>query len=379
MSKVGRRLGRTGLALTIDAALQAVADAGLTPRDIDGVTSWPGFSALNPAFSPVAIHQVKEALRLELNYYCGGAEAPGQLSAVMNAAMAVTCGQARHVLVFRTLTESSGQGSAGRGPSQGSLQTRLRDRWQWLIPFAPSAANWSAMYAQVRMREFGLTRTQLGAIAINARRNAGLNAAAIYRDPLTMEDYLTSRMISTPLCIYDCDVPIDGSAAVIVSAIDAARHLPRPPIRIEAMSGALYGRDSWDQRSDLTGMASDDAGPRLWARTEFKPRDVDVLQLYDGFSIFTLMWLESLGFCERGESGAFVEGGARIALEGEFPLNTAGGQLAAGRLHGYGLLHEACLQLWGRAAGRQVPDDPQVAVVGVGGGPLASCLLLARS
>jgi acetyl-CoA acetyltransferase len=114
----------------------------------------------------------------------------------------------------------------------------------------------------------------------------------------------------------------------------------------------------------------------LWRRTQLRPADVDVAELYDGFSFLTLAWLEALGFCGKGESGPFVEGGARIALDGELPLNTQGGQLSGGRLHGYGFLHEACVQLWGEGGERQVPGSPQVAVAAAGGGPLAGCLLL---
>jgi acetyl-CoA acetyltransferase len=125
-------------------------------------------------------------------------------------------------------------------------------------------------------------------------------------------------------------------------------------------------------------MAARDAAATLWARTDLKPSDVDVACLYDGFSFLALVWLEALGFCGRGEGGPFVEGGKRIAIDGELPLNPHGGQLSAGRLHGYGLLHEACIQLWGDGGDRQVAGAPEVAAVGVGGGPLCGCMLLTR-
>jgi acetyl-CoA acetyltransferase len=127
-------------------------------------------------------------------------------------------------------------------------------------------------------------------------------------------------------------------------------------------------------------MASRDAGAALWANTELRPGDVDVAELYDGFSFLTMAWLEALGFCGKGEGGPFVEGGSRIALDGELPLNTNGGQLSSGRLHGYGFLHEACIQLWGEGADRQVTRPggrrPEVAVAAAGGGPLAGAMLL---
>jgi acetyl-CoA acetyltransferase len=195
---------------------------------------------------------------------------------------------------------------------------------------------------------------------------------------MDLEDYLAARMISTPLCLFDCDVPVDGATACIVSRAELARDLSRPPVRVEAAGCALRGRPSWDQFDDLTTMALRDAAAMLWERTDLRPADVDVAQLYDGFSFITLAWLEALGFCGKGEGGAFVEGGERIALEGELPLNTQGGQLSAGRLHGYGLLHEAVVQLRGAGGARQVPGDPRVAVAAAGGGPLGGCLLLVR-
>jgi acetyl-CoA acetyltransferase len=125
-------------------------------------------------------------------------------------------------------------------------------------------------------------------------------------------------------------------------------------------------------------MAMVDAATQMWDRTDLRPADVDVAQLYDGFTFLTLAWLEALGLCARGESGPFVDGGDRIALDGALPLNTYGGQLSAGRLHGHWALHEACTQLRGDAGARQVPGRPEVAVVSNGGGPMAGCALLTR-
>jgi len=147
---------------------------------------------------------------------------------------------------------------------------------------------------------------------------------------------------------------------------------------VNALGTALRGRPSWDQFDDMTTFAARDAAASMWERTDLRPQDVDLAELYDGFSILTMVWLEELGFCAKGESGPFVEGGGRIALSGELPLNTAGGQLSAGRLHGFGLLHEACLQLRGEGGDRQVPGGPKVAAVAAGGGPIAGCLLLTK-
>jgi acetyl-CoA acetyltransferase len=250
---------------------------------------------------------------------------------------------------------------------------------QWLLPFdVVSGANRMALYAQRHFYEYGTTREQLGAVATTFREHAGRNPTAVYREPLTMEQYLDARMISTPLCLYDCDVPIDGSTAIVVSTAGYAPDCPQPAVGIEAAGVALHSRPAWDQWEHLTAVAGRDAATQLWSRTDLRPEDVSVAELYDGFSILVLLWLEALGFCAPGESGAFVEGGTRIGLGGELPLNTHGGQLSAGRMHGFGLLREACEQLRGHAGDRQV-RDAEVALVSNGGlGPLAGCLLLTR-
>jgi acetyl-CoA acetyltransferase len=215
-------------------------------------------------------------------------------------------------------------------------------------------------------------------IALNGRANAGRNPKAVYRDPMSLDDYLGARMISTPFCLFDCDVPVDGSTAVVVSAVEHASAVDHPVARVEAVGSALRGRPSWDQWDDMTTMAARDAAAHLWSRTDLKPADVDVAELYDGFSWLAMCWLEALGFCGHGESGPFIEGGKNIALDGEIPLNTNGGQLSSGRLHGFGFIHEAVLQLRGEGGERQVPGMPEVAAVANGGGPIAGCMLLTR-
>jgi acetyl-CoA acetyltransferase len=335
-----------------------------------------------PGFSGVGVVELQDALRLELDWYNGGLENPGQLGSVITACAAVSAGFADHVLCFRTVTEGSAQGEKGRSSvtfgGRGDV-FRASGFLEWTLPFgAPSAANWIAMCAQRHFHEYGTTREQLAQIALNARKNAALNPQAIYREPMTMEDYLSARMITTPFCLYDCDVPADGSTAFVVSRADSAADLRRRPVQVEAVGSAIHGRPSWDQWDDLTTMALRDAAAMLWSRTDLSPADVDVAELYDGFSFITLAWLEALGFCGKGEGGPFIEGGQRIARDGEIPLNTHGGQLSAGRLHGYGFLHEACLQLWQEAGERQVAGPPEVAVAGAGGGPLGGCLLLTR-
>jgi acetyl-CoA acetyltransferase len=387
-SDIGRRLGRSDIDLTIEAAVAAIADAGLTRDDIDGLSTYPGMGAGTGGFSGPTTPDVQDAMGLSLNWHDGGGEGAGQMRAVMAASLAVAAGLARHVLVYRTVTEGTAQGTGGRqgiggGGGGGGGMPRFGSFMQWSLPFgAVSAANWIAMVGQRRIHEFGLTREQLGQIALNGRRNAGLNPKAIYRDPMSMDDYLAARIITTPLCLFDCDAPCDGSTAVIVSHRDGAADLDHPAVHINAVGTALRGRPSWDQFDDMTTMAARDAGASMWERTELTPADVDTAQLYDGFSVLTMVWLEALGFCGRGESGPFVEGGSAIARDGLLPLNTAGGQLSGGRLHGFGFIHEACVQLRGEGGPRQVVRPggrhPEVAAVANGGGPIAGSMLLTR-
>jgi acetyl-CoA acetyltransferase len=376
MSPVGRRTGIAGIELTTTAARAAIADAGLRAADIDGITS----------MGDTPISAAAQALGIDAAWRGGGFDTGGLLSPVMSAFVAVATGRARHVLVYRTVQMIGGSILPQPGAAATSAPSRPGDQpvplpsLDWVGPLltmhAYSAANWVAMHCRRHMHLYGTTREQLGWLAVNSRRNAARNPAAAYQDPITLEDYLEARPISDPLGLLDCDVPVDGSVAVVVSASDRADDGPHPPVRVEAIGGAS-GDGAWDQRPDYPRMASADAAAEMWNRTDLTPRDVDVAELYDGFTFLTFAWLEALGLCGEGEAGPFVEGGHRIALDGDLPLNTYGGQLSAGRMHGYWVLHEAVLQLRGTAGGRQVPGA-EVAVVSVGGGPIAGCVLLTR-
>ena len=383
-SEIGRRLYRDPLELSLDACLAAIEDAGLTTKDIDGLSTYPGPMDTPAGFSGAGAYEVIDALRLNVGWYGSGLETSGQLGSVINACMAVASGLANHVVCFRSVYEGSAQGQKGRsavmpGGSGGGGGFKAAGFMQWnLVYSAPSAAIWIALFAQRHFHQYGTTREQMAWIALNARRNAALNPNAIYREPMTIDDYFDQRMISTPFCLYDCDVPCDGATAFVVSRVDRARDLRKPPLRIEAVGAALHGRPSWDQFDDLTIMPNRDAGAQLWTRTDLKPSDVQLAELYDGFSWLTMSWLEGLQLCGRGESGPFIEGGERIARDGVLPLNTHGGQLSGGRLHGYGFLHEAAVQMWGEAGERQVPRQPEVAVAAAGGGNTCGCLLLVR-
>ncbi len=329
------------------------------------------------------IHQAALRLGVEANWWGGGFDTGGLLSPVMSACKAVTSGQARHVVVYRTVQMMGGsilpspESASVKEDQSASAPIPVID---WMGPLltmhAYSAANWVAMHCRRHMHLYGTTKEQLGWIAVNARKNAGLNPLAAYREPLSLDDYFDGRLISDPFGLYDCDVPVDGSIALVVSRSEHAAGLDHRAIRVEAYGGSS-GEGGWDQRPDYPAMASSDAASEMWGRTSLTPADVDLAELYDGFTFLTLAWLEALGLCRQGDSGPFVEGGGRIALDGDLPLNTYGGQLSAGRMHGYWVLHEAVLQLRGEAGRRQVANA-QVAVAAAGGGPIAGCLLMTR-
>jgi len=378
-SQIGRRIGRNGIDLAIEASLRAIEHAGLDADAIDGVASYPGPVLAEAGFAGATTHDIRDALGLRTSWHVSGVETSGQIGTLLDACAAVATGRATHVLCFRSVWEATAQASVGRAKALTEHSALASGHGEFRMPFgAASAANWIAMYAQRYMHEFGLTREQLAQIPLNARRNAARNPNAIYREPMTLDDYLSARMISWPFGLYDCDVPCDGATAVIVSSRDASAGLDRDPNAIEAAGSALYQRHSWDQRSDLTTMAAHDVGHQMWEQTSLTPADVDFAELYDGFSYLTTQWIEALGFCEHGAVGNFLAEPERFALDGELPINTHGGQLSAGRLHGYGFVHEACLQLWGEAGERQIPKDVEIAAVGIGGGPEGGCMLLRR-
>ena len=377
-SEIGRRLGRPPLALVRDAVTEALADAGLGAADIDGLATSPGPIAGPPnGYTFGGIADLTELLGVQPTWFTSSPESMGHIGPVIDGSLAIAGGLCRHVLVVRATWETTHGELVRRGELPRPAGGRLTGASAWQAPFgALSPANWIAMQATNHMATYGTTREQLGAIALNARANAARNPEAIYRDTMTMDDYLSARLISTPFGLYDCDVPCDGAVAVVVSHVDVAADLRRPPIRIEASGTAMTERFSWDQGTMIHEPMVAGPAAHVWTRTDLEPHDVDVAQLYDGFTFNCLSWLEALGFCEEGEGGPFLEGGERIALDGELPLNTGGGQLSEGRLQGYGLLYEAVLQLRGEGGERQVPNDPQIAAVSTGGGHPGGVLLL---
>lgn len=377
MSAIGRRRSESGLRLTLDSIKAAVNDAGLTMADIDGIASFPGpVVEPLPGFAGPDMWVVADALRLKLTWQQAGFLGAAQIGPMIAAIHAIAAGLCRHVVVFRTTTEGSGQGG---GPRTGMFDGKEAVAAPYDFDSAVgmvSPVSMFAFYAQRYMSEFGLTREQLAWLAIVERANAARNPWAVYQEPLDLETYMCSPMISSPLCLYDCDVPVDASTAFVVSAIEAVPDL-RAPVRVNAVSTAMNGRPHYTEWEDMTTMVSVELAKQLWTRTELTVDDIDTAQLYDGFSIITLLWLEALGFCDRGEGGAFIDGGERISLGGTIPVNTWGGQMSAGRLHGLGYPAEAMRQLRGEADARQVPDA-EVAIAGVGAAHWGGAMLLTR-
>ena len=378
-SAIGRRLMRDPLSLAVDACLEAVADAGLALDDIDGLSTYPGSAGMG--MSEGGVTALEEALRLRPTWINGGGDLPGPGGAVIAAMLAVASGLCRHVLCFRTVWEATYAAlglrqAAGGGGGVGAGARVSGSLHEWRMPFgAPSAAHWIGMNANQYLHRYGAPREMLGWIALNGRANAARNPAAIYREPMTMDDYLSARPITSPFGLYDCDVPCDASIAVVVSDAAVAPDLPQPAVRVEAVGTQITARVSWDQDTlthepQVLGQAA-----HLWTRTGLRPADVDLALIYDGFTFNAISWIEALGFCGLGEAKDWLDGGRRIALDGEVPVNPHGGQLSEGRTHGFGFLYEAVAQLRHEAGDRQVPGA-RTAVVTTGGGTPSGVLLL---
>ncbi|MDT5259925.1 MAG: hypothetical protein QOD10_5005 [Mycobacterium sp.] len=371
MSPIGRRLMQPPLALTVQACEAAIADAGLTFADIDGLSTYPG--AINVGgFGEGGVTALEAALGIRPTWHNGAMETFGPGGSVIAAMLAVAGGLTRHVLCFRTVWEAT----HNELMKQGKITPSMGRMAGWQMPFgATSAAHTLAMNAQRHFHRYGTTKETLGWIALNQRANAELNPSAVYRTPMTMDDYLDARPITTPFGLYDCDVPCDGAIAVIVSAVDAARDLAKPPVLVEAVGTQIIERIDWDQSTLTHEPQVLGQSAHVWTRTSLRPADVDVAELYDGFTMNCLSWIEALGFCGIGEAKEFLDGGKNIARDGLLPLNTHGGQLSHGRTHGMGLLHEAVSQLRGEAGDRQVAGA-RVGVVSSGGLTPSGVLLL---
>ncbi len=238
---------------------------------------------------------------------------------------------------------------------------------QYEAPYGNVLIGAYAMAAQRHMHEYGTTSEQLAEIAVAVRGHAKLNPKAMYRDPITVEDVLASRMIADPLHKLDCCVISDGGGAVIMTTAERARDLKKPPVYILGAGGS---QTHWNiaQMPDFTRTSAELAGKEAFGRAGVTPADIDTIQFYDSFTITVLLLLEDLGFCAKGEGGAFVEGGT-LQLGGKLPLNTDGGGLSSCHpgMRGIFLLIEAARQLRGEAGEAQVPDAKLALACGSGG------------
>ncbi|HXY94536.1 MAG TPA: thiolase family protein [Acidimicrobiia bacterium] len=372
-STVGRNTGLSSEELTIQATNAALEDSGLTVHDIDGITS-VGTEPLQDGWM----------LGIEpLKWWASGMMVPAFAFSAAQAIAAVAAGFCHTVLALRVIkqqpsAQAMAAGTAARDNPMVALQLggALGDR-QWLAPFgAGSPTQWAGLLTRRHMEEFGTTEEQFGHHIIAQRYHASLNDDAIFRDPLTMDEYLASRYVSKPLRILDCDYPVDSGAAVIFTTEDRARDLHQPVVLVEASAITSIRDLNFEILEDMARTAPAEAARQLWSRTDLKPTDVDTAHLYDGFSVITFQWLEALGFCPPGQAGPFVEAG-NTRLGGSLPVNTDGGACNVGRRHGANFCIEATRQLRGQCGERQV-DGAEVSVFTTAVGPFAAAFLLTK-
>lgn len=354
--------GVTALQLHADAAAAALADAGLALADVDGLlTCGEGIDVLH-------VVRVAEYLGLRPTWFdstfTGGS---AWETFVEHAALAIAAGHCETALVVYGSTQRSDRGRR--------LGTETRGRAvgprQFEVPFGANTVAEYALAARRHMHELGTTPEQLAAVAVATRRHAADNSAALYREPISVDDVLASRPIAEPLHLLDCCVVTDGGGALVLTSLERARSLRKEAIRILGAGSAL-GSMTVSQAGDLTDIPARRAGELAYRRAGLRPADVDVAQVYDSFTITVLLQLEALGLCPRGEAGAWVEAGG-MDVGGAVPTNTDGGGLSANHpgMRGVFLLVEAVRQLRGEAA-RQV-EGAEVALCSGTGGLLSSC------
>jgi acetyl-CoA acetyltransferase len=372
-SEVGRNTGRSEGSLAIEACAKAIGDAGLTPSQVDGIAAWP--DRVSSVFEGPPISYVYRALGLDsVRYWQAFGAGPGQLSSIIGGTHAIAAGAADVVLCYRAHLRQETRFYVPGGVDTQTVSGDMALR----VPYGlPGGTPRYALWAQRHAYERGYTDEDRGQVVLTCREHAQLNPRAVwYGKPLTMEEYLRSDVIASPLRILDCDMPIDGAVAAVLVAASRVPDLPKRPIYLNAMAsatGPTLDAESW---ADMSVMASRYAADEMWAMTELGPADVDVAQIYDGFSSLTLSWLEDMGFVERGEAGDFLREG-RGGLGSDLPICTDGGSLGGGRLHGFSKLAEAVEQLRGESGPRQV-EGAEVAAVCNGGGPVAATFLLTR-
>lgn len=362
--------GASVLSLARDACQAALVDAGLPQGEVDGIASFMLNDDSVPAQAVATVLGIPQ-LRFALDLNLGG-QAPCHL--VWQARNAIVAGQARHVLVFRAMN--------GRSAAQvGSMQfPGLGGQYRYPIGYG-AYMMYIAMWARRFLHETGQDERDLAAVAIAQRRYAVDNERAIRRREIDLDEYLAAPFVVDPFRRHDCTSEVDGACAVLVSALDAARELRRPPAVVAAgayRAGPAPGLDIGDHLSwsDYTRNYTSFLRNDLFGAAGISQDQIDFAEIYDCFTSTVLMGMEGLGLCERGESGAFVRSG-NTAREGSLPTNTHGGLLAEGYLHGMNTLAEAALQIMGRGGERQVPRH-EACVVTSGALMDGSALILTR-
>lgn len=352
----------TELSMVLEASVAAIRDAGLTQRDIDGVV---GGGLLTGGVDPLT---VIAGLGLDVTYWAPAR--PPIMNHLTAAVNAVHAGSAEAVLVYHAMYRIGGNSrSAGGDPFRSRAQLGLADgraqvgeghtdQEPWGIFGGAGYAAWASRY----LFEYPHTsREDFGLIAINDRSNAARNPNAVFRKPLTMEEYLAARMIREPLCLLDMDVPIDGADAFVVTTAERAKDLPQRPVLVHAATMGMARHPEEHLTTDLGSTGQAIAAADLRAKSDLWWQDADVVFPYDGFSFISLRCFESYGFCGPGEAGDYLRShwdkeSERVLLDGRVPVNPHGGSLSEGGSQGAGHLREAVLQLRGGAQERQVPD-----------------------
>lgn len=360
-SDYGRVPDKTELQLHAQALQRVLDDSGLRKEEIDGV-----FCSSQTMGMPTVM--LCEYLRIFPRYSdstsIGGSSFEAHLS---HAVAAIRAGKCEVALISYGSTQLSSRGRMlGTGGRPASIP---EDTYE--SPYGNILVGAYAMAARQHMHQYGTTSEQLAEIAVVTRRHAGLNPLAMYREPITVQDVLQSRMIADPLHLLDCCVVSDGGGAVLVTTEERARDLKQPPVYVLGSSeGHTHAHIS--QMPDLTVTAAAMTAPRAFAEAGVGPTEIDMAMIYDSFTITVLLLLEDLGFCKKGEGGAFVQNG-RIALGGQLPINTDGGGLSSNHpgMRGIFLIIEAVRQLRGQCGPRQV-QGAKLAVAHGSGGLLSS-------
>lgn len=359
---IGEATGFNEMEILVQAATRAVADAGLTMQDIDGIATASVSSSMWAM--PVIEHLGIKPTFID-STMIGGSSFVAHLT---NAAHALMTGQCKAVLVCYGSTQRT---STINRAEVGAARQKL-DPQPYENPYKPlSPLSSYALAAARHMHEFGTTRRQLAEVAVAARKWAQLNPEAVKRDPLSIDDVLASRMVSDPLTVLDCCLVTDGAGAYVMVRVDRAKDFPHKPVYLLGNSTAIWNRQI-SSMHDLTTTAATQSSRIAYEMAGVSAKDIDVLEVYDAFTINTLLFLEDLGFCPKGEAGRFVEDGA-IAPGGRLAVNTNGGGLSAVHPGMYGMFItiEAIRQLRGDCGERQVSGS-ELALVHGNGGTLSS-------